>query len=55
MNTSHFRAICRVLFALAMLSLAQPSFAQQNAAPICAAGPCVVTAASRCGTGARGR
>ena len=33
MNTSHFRAIYRVLFALAMLSLAQPSFAQQKAAP----------------------
>ena len=34
MNTSHFGAIYRVLLALAMLSLAQPSFAQQNAAPI---------------------
>ena len=34
MDTSHFRATCRVLLALAMLSLAQPSFAQQNAAPI---------------------
>ena len=33
MNTSPFRAIYRVLFALAMLSLAQPSFAQQEAAP----------------------
>jgi biopolymer transport protein ExbB len=33
MNTSPFRAICRALFALAMLSLAQPSFAQQKAAP----------------------
>jgi biopolymer transport protein ExbB len=30
---SPFRAIYRVLFALAMLSLAQPSFAQQKAAP----------------------
>jgi biopolymer transport protein ExbB len=30
---SPFRAIYRVLFALAMLSLAQPSFAQQEAAP----------------------
>jgi biopolymer transport protein ExbB len=34
MNTSHFGAIYRVLLALAMLSLVQPSFAQQNAAPI---------------------
>jgi biopolymer transport protein ExbB len=33
MNTSPFRAIYRVLFAVAMLSLAQPSFAQQKAAP----------------------
>jgi biopolymer transport protein ExbB len=33
MNTSPFRAIYRVLFALAMLTLAQPSFAQQEAAP----------------------
>jgi biopolymer transport protein ExbB len=33
MNTSPFRVICRVVFALAMLSLAQPSFAQQKAAP----------------------
>jgi biopolymer transport protein ExbB len=33
MNTSSFRSIYRVLTALAMLSLAQPSFAQQNAAP----------------------
>jgi biopolymer transport protein ExbB len=33
MNTSHFRAIYRVLFALAVLSLTQPSFAQQKAAP----------------------
>jgi biopolymer transport protein ExbB len=33
MNTSPFRAIYRALFALAMLSLAQPSFAQQKAAP----------------------
>jgi biopolymer transport protein ExbB len=33
MNTSPFRAICRVVFALAMLSLAQPSLAQQKAAP----------------------
>jgi len=32
-NMSPFRAIYRVLFALAMLSLAQPSFAQQEAAP----------------------
>jgi biopolymer transport protein ExbB len=34
MNTSHFGAIYRVLLALAMLSLVQPSFAQQNVAPI---------------------
>jgi biopolymer transport protein ExbB len=34
MNTSPFRAIYRVLFALALLSLAQPSFTQQKAAPI---------------------
>jgi biopolymer transport protein ExbB len=34
MSTAPFRAVYRVLFALAMLSLAQPSFAQQNAAPI---------------------
>ena len=33
MNTSPFRTICRAVFALAMLSLAQPSFAQQKAAP----------------------
>ena len=33
MNTSSFRAIHRVLLALAMLSLAQPSFAQQKTAP----------------------
>jgi biopolymer transport protein ExbB len=33
MNTSHFRTIYRVLFALAVLSLTQPSFAQQKAAP----------------------
>jgi biopolymer transport protein ExbB len=33
MNTSHFRTIYRVLFALAALSLTQPSFAQQKAAP----------------------
>jgi biopolymer transport protein ExbB len=33
MNTSPLRAIHRVLFAVAMLSLAQPSFAQQKAAP----------------------
>jgi biopolymer transport protein ExbB len=33
MNTSSFRAIYRVLFALAALVLAQPSFAQQKAAP----------------------
>ena len=33
MNTSHFRAIYRVLFALLVLSLTQPSFAQQKAAP----------------------
>jgi biopolymer transport protein ExbB len=33
MNTPFFRSIYRVLTALAMLSLAQPSFAQQNAAP----------------------
>src|SRR6201992_905155 len=33
MNTSSFRAISRVLFALATLVLAQPSFAQQKAAP----------------------
>jgi biopolymer transport protein ExbB len=32
-NMSPFRAIYRLLFALAMLSLAQPSFAQQKAAP----------------------
>jgi biopolymer transport protein ExbB len=33
MNTSPFRVICRGVFALAMLSLAQHSFAQQKAAP----------------------
>src|ERR1700732_1862561 len=33
MNMSPFRAIYRVLFALAMLSLVQPSFAQQKTAP----------------------
>ena len=33
MNTSPLRAIYRVLLALAMLSLAQPSFAQQKTAP----------------------
>jgi biopolymer transport protein ExbB len=33
MNTSHFRTIYRVLFALAVLSLTQASFAQQKAAP----------------------
>jgi biopolymer transport protein ExbB len=33
MNTSHFRTIYRVLFALVALSLTQPSFAQQKAAP----------------------
>jgi biopolymer transport protein ExbB len=33
MNTSPFRAAYRVLFALAMLSLAQPAFAQEKAAP----------------------
>jgi biopolymer transport protein ExbB len=33
MNTSHFRTIYRVLFALVVLSLTQPSFAQQQAAP----------------------
>jgi biopolymer transport protein ExbB len=33
MNTSSFRAIYHVLFALATLVLAQPSFAQQKAAP----------------------
>jgi biopolymer transport protein ExbB len=34
MNTSPFRAIYRVLFALVMLSLVQPSFAQQKTAPL---------------------
>jgi biopolymer transport protein ExbB len=33
MNASHFRTIYRVLFALMALSLTQPSFAQQKAAP----------------------
>jgi biopolymer transport protein ExbB len=33
MNISHFRTIYRVLFALVVLSLTQPSFAQQKAAP----------------------
>jgi biopolymer transport protein ExbB len=33
MNTSPFRAACAVMSALAMLSLASPSSAQQNAAP----------------------
>jgi biopolymer transport protein ExbB len=33
MNTSHFRTIYRVLFALVVLLLTQPSFAQQKAAP----------------------
>jgi biopolymer transport protein ExbB len=33
MNSSHFRTIYRVLFALLVLSLTQPSFAQQKAAP----------------------
>ena len=33
MNTSHFRTIYRVLFALLVLSLTQPSFAQQKSAP----------------------
>jgi biopolymer transport protein ExbB len=33
MNASHFRTIYRVLFALVVLSLTQPSFAQQKAAP----------------------
>jgi biopolymer transport protein ExbB len=33
MNTSHFRTIYRVLFALVVLSLTQPLFAQQKAAP----------------------
>jgi biopolymer transport protein ExbB len=33
MNTPPFRAIYRLLFALVMLSLAEPSFAQQKAAP----------------------
>jgi biopolymer transport protein ExbB len=33
MNTLHFRTIYRVLFALAVLSLTQASFAQQKAAP----------------------
>jgi biopolymer transport protein ExbB len=33
MNSSHFRTIYRVLFALVVLSLTQPSFAQQKAAP----------------------
>jgi biopolymer transport protein ExbB len=33
MNASHFRTIYRVLFALAVLSLTQPSLAQQKAAP----------------------
>jgi biopolymer transport protein ExbB len=33
MNTLPFRAAYRVLFALAMLSLAQPAFAQEKAAP----------------------
>jgi biopolymer transport protein ExbB len=33
MNISHFRTIYRVLFALVMLSLTQPSFAQQKAVP----------------------
>jgi biopolymer transport protein ExbB len=33
MNMSPFRAIYRVLFALSMLSLVQPSFAQQKTAP----------------------
>src|SRR3984957_6095288 len=33
MNTSSFRSTYRVLFALATLLLAQPSFAQQKAAP----------------------
>ena len=33
MNISHSRTIYRVLFALAVLSLTQPSFAQQKAAP----------------------
>jgi biopolymer transport protein ExbB len=32
MNASHFRTIYRVLFALVVLSLTQPSFAQQKAA-----------------------
>jgi biopolymer transport protein ExbB len=33
MNMSPFRATCAAIFALAMLSLASPSLAQQNAAP----------------------
>ncbi len=33
MNILHFRTIYRVLFALTVLSLTQPSFAQQKAAP----------------------
>jgi biopolymer transport protein ExbB len=33
MNISHFRTIYRVLFALMVLSLTQPSFAQQKAVP----------------------
>jgi biopolymer transport protein ExbB len=33
MNTSRFRAIHSLIFALAMLSMAQPSFAQQQTAP----------------------
>jgi biopolymer transport protein ExbB len=33
MNISHFRTIYRVLFALMVLSLTQPSFAQQKAMP----------------------
>jgi len=33
MNISHFRTIYRVLFALVVLSLTQPSFAQQKAVP----------------------
>jgi biopolymer transport protein ExbB len=39
MNTSSFRSIYRVLSALAILTLAQPSFAQQNAAPTPAQAP----------------
>jgi biopolymer transport protein ExbB len=46
MNTSPFRAACRVILALAMLSLASPSSAQQTTAPAAPQAPATLQPAA---------